>query len=218
MSVLGMGGLFFRSRDPDALSAWYKEHLGVGGGCDASGGGTDNPWIWTTLGGPMVFAPFKQDTDYFAADKAFMINLRVSDLDGLLAKLRSAGIDIVTKEEWDDPMTGRFARIHDPEGNAIELWEPPEGSRSAATNEMDDLEHIALTHFHLAERRAGNNLSVALDRDLVRIDSDRLEHRDDAASARHGPPLAVHAHGNHLLLSRFRHSFEALCGISLSLI
>ena len=126
MSVLGIGGLFFRAKDPEALSAWYKTHLGVGGGCAAEGAGaTPNEYVWMTLGGPLVFQPFKHDTDYFAADKAFMINLRVSDLDALLAKLREAGIDIVTKAEWDHPDIGRFARIHDPEGNAVELWEPP---------------------------------------------------------------------------------------------
>ena len=125
MTVVGMGGLFFRADDPDALSAWYKEHLGVGGGCDATGTAEPNEWVWQTQGGPMVFAPFKRATDYFAADKAFMINLRVSDLDALLEKLRAADIAIITKPEWDDPTTGRFARIHDPEGNAIELWEPP---------------------------------------------------------------------------------------------
>ena len=54
-----------------------------------------------------------------------MINLRVSDLDSLLASLRSAGIEVITKDEWDSmPEIGRFARVHDPEGNAIELWEP----------------------------------------------------------------------------------------------
>lgn len=124
MGVLGMGGLFFRSDDPDALSAWYKTHLGVGAGCDSTGGGEASPWMWQAQGGPMVFAPFKRDTDYFAGDKTFMINFRVSGLDALLERLRSAGIAIVTKPEWDDPATGRFARIHDPEGNAIELWEP----------------------------------------------------------------------------------------------
>jgi predicted enzyme related to lactoylglutathione lyase len=82
-------------------------------------------WSWKTVGGPMVFAPFKDSTDYFAADKAFMINFRVSELDVLLETLRAAGIEIITKPEWDDPAVGRFARIHDPEGNAIELWEPP---------------------------------------------------------------------------------------------
>ena len=125
MPVLGIGAVFFRARDPDALNAWYREHLGIGAGCNASGEGEPNEWYWNALGGPTVFAPFKADTDYFATDKAFMLNFRVSDLDGLTASLTEAGIDIITKEEWDDPAVGRFARIHDPEGNAIELWEPP---------------------------------------------------------------------------------------------
>ena len=77
-------------------------------------------------GGPVVFAPFKADSDYFAADKAFMLNLRVTDLDGMLEQLNAAGIGIETRDEWDSPETGRFARIHDPEGNAIELWEEPQ--------------------------------------------------------------------------------------------
>ena len=125
MTIVGMGGLFFRADDPDGLAAWYKQHLGVGGGCSGTGGDNDNPFVWETLGGPMVFAPFKRDSDYFAADKGFMINLRVDGLDALLDRLRGAGIEVITKDEWDDPMTGRFARIHDPEGNAVELWEPP---------------------------------------------------------------------------------------------
>lgn len=126
MGVLGMGGLFFRAQDPDSLNAWYREHLGVGGGCAAPDcADPPNEWVWQTLGGPMVFAPFKADSDYFAADKQFMINFRVSDLDGLLERLNAAGIEIMTKEEWDSPELGNFARIHDPEGNAIELWEPP---------------------------------------------------------------------------------------------
>ena len=125
MPVVGLGGLFFRSKDPDALSAWYKEHLGIGAGCNASGEGDPDDWYWRTAGGPTVFAPFKADTDYFAADKAFMINLRVSGLDGMLDTLRVAGVEVITKPEWDDPSVGRFARIHDPEGNAVELWEPP---------------------------------------------------------------------------------------------
>ncbi|MCW4462854.1 VOC family protein [Sphingomonas sp. BT-65] len=125
MGVLGMGGLFFRAKDPDALNSWYREHLGVGAGCNADGEGEPDEWFWQVQGGPMVFAPFKADTDYFAADKAFMINLRVRDLEGLLEQLNAAGIAIITKDEWDTPETGKFARIHDPEGNAIELWEPP---------------------------------------------------------------------------------------------
>ena len=125
MPVLGMGGLFFRSADPDALNTWYRVHLGVGAGCVADGTGDPDEWTWKTQGGPMVFAPFKADTDYFAADKQFMINFRVSDIDGLIASLKAANIDVITKPEWNDPSVGRFARIHDPEGNAIELWEPP---------------------------------------------------------------------------------------------
>jgi predicted enzyme related to lactoylglutathione lyase len=119
--------LFFRARDPEGLNAWYKEHLGVGAGCSAEETGPVDEWTWLTQGGPTVFAPFKQDTDYFAADKAFMLNLRVSGIDAVLERLRGAGIKVITKPEWDDPATGRFARIHDPEGNAIELWEPPAG-------------------------------------------------------------------------------------------
>ena len=128
MPVLGMGGLFFRARDPDTLNAWYREHLGIGAGCNATGDGEIDEWAWKTTAGPLVFAPFKDSTDYFAADKQFMINLRVSGIDALIESLRAAGIEAITKPEWDDPTTGRFARIHDPEGNAIELWEPPTGA------------------------------------------------------------------------------------------
>ncbi len=125
MGVTGIGGLFFRARDPDALSAWYKTHLGVGGGCDGTGTGALDPYSWHTAMGATVFAPFAATTDYFPADKAFMLNLRVAGLDDLLAGLRAAGIAIETRAEWDSPETGRFARIHDPEGNPVELWEPP---------------------------------------------------------------------------------------------
>ena len=122
--VLGIGGLFFRARDPDALTAWYRDVLGVGAGC-ASGNEEPSEWYWQAHGGDTVFAPFKADSDYFAADKAFMINLRVAGLDALVARLEGLGIAAERRAEWDDPATGRFARIHDPEGNAIELWEPP---------------------------------------------------------------------------------------------
>jgi glyoxylase I family protein len=113
MPVTGIGGLFFRSDDTKALAAWYQTHLGIGG------------YDWQQSAGPTIFAPFAKSTDYFAADKQWMLNLRVSELDVLLADLTAAGIAVVTNAEWDTPETGRFARIHDPEGNAIELWEPP---------------------------------------------------------------------------------------------
>ena len=124
MSVIGMGGYFFRAKDPAGLKAWYKEHLGVGGGCGADENGQSNEWVWFTQGGPMVFEPFQQDSDYFRADKPAMINLRVTDLKALLDGLRADGIEVETREDWDAMGLGSFARIHDPEGNPIELWEP----------------------------------------------------------------------------------------------
>ncbi|WP_375397437.1 VOC family protein [uncultured Sphingomonas sp.] len=126
MSVVGIGGFFFRARDPDALSAWYREHLGVGAGCVSTPGGTPDKWSWQAQGGPVVFAPFKADTDYWDADKQVMLNLRVSNIDMLLEQLNAAGIAVITKPEWNDPQIGRFARVHDPEGNPIELWEMPD--------------------------------------------------------------------------------------------
>jgi len=125
VAVLGIGGLFFRAQDPEALAAWYKEHLNVGGGCAAPGAGAADEWSWMVQGGPVVFAPFPAATDYFSSDKAFMLNLRVDDLGQLIESLKTAGIAVTTKEEWNDPNVGNFARILDPEGNPIELWEPP---------------------------------------------------------------------------------------------
>jgi catechol 2,3-dioxygenase-like lactoylglutathione lyase family enzyme len=125
MGVLGIGGIFFRAQDPQALTAWYRDHLHVGAGCSASGDITPSEWFWQIESGPVVFQPFKAATDYFAADKQYMLNLRVSEIDDLIASLTAAGIAVETRAEWDAPETGRFARIHDPEGNAIELWQPP---------------------------------------------------------------------------------------------
>lgn len=126
MGVVGIGGFFFRSRDPEALAAWYKDKLGVGGGGDGTASGAADPWSWQTAGGPVVFAPFPADTDYFPADKPFMLNLRVVGLDALLATLRDAGMAVETRDAWNSPEAGRFARIHDPEGNPIELWQAPD--------------------------------------------------------------------------------------------
>jgi predicted enzyme related to lactoylglutathione lyase len=125
MGVLGIGGVFFRARDPEALSAWYLKHLGVGAGRSAPGAGEPDEWSWGTQGGPVVFAPFPADTDYFPAEKAFMLNLRVAGLAALIEALRAGGVAVETRADWDTPETGCFARIHDPEGNAVELWEPP---------------------------------------------------------------------------------------------
>jgi catechol 2,3-dioxygenase-like lactoylglutathione lyase family enzyme len=125
MGVLGIGGLFFRARDPEALSAWYRDHLGIGAGCAATGADAGDPWSWQTLGVPVVFAPFPSDSDYFAADKAFLLNLRVAGLAGMIEQLRAAGITVLTDDAWNSPEAGTFARLHDPEGNGVELWEPP---------------------------------------------------------------------------------------------
>lgn len=117
--VTGFGGFFFRARDPDALAAWYQTHLGV------NRAPTDmEAQPWHQDAGPTVFAPFAADTDYFAADRGFMLNFRVADLEAMLADLRAAGIAVSHEEEMDG--IGRFARIHDPEGNPIELWQPPD--------------------------------------------------------------------------------------------
>eukprot|EP01042_Synura_sphagnicola_P015019 gene15019-18989_t len=96
MPVTGIAGLFFRSDDPKALAAWYKTHLGVGG------------YDWEQEAGPTIVSPFAKTTDYFPAEKQWMLNLRVSGLDALLADLTAAGIAVVTKAEWDTPETGRF--------------------------------------------------------------------------------------------------------------
>jgi predicted enzyme related to lactoylglutathione lyase len=116
MPAVGIGGVFFRANDPEALQEWYRKHLGVV---------VDDASPWVQQSGPTVFVPFPRDTDYFPADKQWMINFRVTELDTLLSALRDAGIAVITDPAWDTPETGRFARIHDPEGNPIELWEPP---------------------------------------------------------------------------------------------
>jgi catechol 2,3-dioxygenase-like lactoylglutathione lyase family enzyme len=115
--VTGIGGIFFRASDPQALNAWYEATLGIT---------QPEVAVWMQEAGPTVFSPFAADTDYFAADRQWMLNLRVDDLAGLVARLRAAGIPVETRAEWDgDGSYGSFARIHDPEGTPIELWQPP---------------------------------------------------------------------------------------------
>jgi catechol 2,3-dioxygenase-like lactoylglutathione lyase family enzyme len=122
-TIMGIGGLFIRSPDPDALAQWYKDVLGVGAGFAADG--EPSEWSWRVAAGDVVFQPFAQDSDYFAADKAFMLNLRVRGLPALIDALEARGIPVEQRDEWNDPQIGRFARIHDPDGNPLELWEPP---------------------------------------------------------------------------------------------
>jgi predicted enzyme related to lactoylglutathione lyase len=126
MAVKGIGGIFFRANDPDALAEWYRTHLNVGAGCVADPADTPDQWTWRTEGGPVVFMPFPADTDHFAPDRQWMLNLRVDGIDALIGSLRAAGIAVETRPEWDQPGVGRFARLADPEGNPIELWQAPE--------------------------------------------------------------------------------------------
>lgn len=113
--VTGIGGLFFRARDPATLAAWYEMHLGIG---------NIQTTVWRQDAGTTIFGPFAQDTDYFGRpEQQWMVNFRVDDLDAMMAKLKAAGIAVETRAEWDSEV-GRFCRIHDPEGNPIELWEP----------------------------------------------------------------------------------------------
>jgi catechol 2,3-dioxygenase-like lactoylglutathione lyase family enzyme len=107
------------------MKQWYRERLGIGGGCSADESVPPNEWVWNVTAGPVVFEPFRANSDYFPADKQHMINLRVDDLDAVLAPFRAARDEVITKPEWDEGGIGRFARVFDPEGNPIELWEPP---------------------------------------------------------------------------------------------
>jgi predicted enzyme related to lactoylglutathione lyase len=125
--VLGIGGVFFKADDPDKLGAWYKEHLGLN--VEEYGGVTFREGEKTEEGSVprqayTVWSPFASDTEYFApSTKPFMINFRVADLDALLAKLRSEGVAVDEKTDKSD--FGYFGWAMDPEGNRIELWEPP---------------------------------------------------------------------------------------------
>ena len=116
--AIGFGGVFLKSRDPEALSKWYAQHLGI----PSQDGGTlafDGP----ESTGMSVFAHFPANTKYFGdGEQHSMINFRVDDLDGLLEQLAEAGVRIDPKRE--DHGYGRFAWIWDPEDNRVELWQP----------------------------------------------------------------------------------------------
>ncbi len=124
--VLGMGGVFFKADDPKALKKWYETHLGI----EPDAGGYVSFHLRDEADlerkASMVWEAFGSDTKYFQpSDKPYMFNYRVADLDGLLAVLKQEGIE--QHGEIEDEGYGRFAWIMDPEGNKIELWEPPEG-------------------------------------------------------------------------------------------
>lgn len=110
--VTGLGGIFFRSKDHKALAAWYEKHFGLSQG-------------WQQEAGATVFAPFKEDTTYFAnAQQQFMLSLRVEGLDKLVEQLKADGVKI--DEDRQEMEYGKFAWVYDPEGNKVELWEPPQ--------------------------------------------------------------------------------------------
>ena len=120
--VLGIGGLFIRSADPTRLAAWYRDQLGIA--ATESGQPTpDGEWVWMQEAGPTVFAAFQDSSDYWQAERQVMLNLRVSGLAALLARLEAAGAEITHREDMEG--VGAFARIHDCDGNPVELWEPP---------------------------------------------------------------------------------------------
>lgn len=124
--VTGIGGIFFKSQDPQALGAWYREHLGIDvqewGGAAFRWNGDDNP----SGTGTTIWSPFKQDTTYFHPSQAsFMVNYRVDDLHALLAALRAEGCQV--DDKVDESEYGKFGWVTDPEGNKLELWQPPSG-------------------------------------------------------------------------------------------
>ena len=116
--VTGIGGFFFRAKDPKALAQWYQDHLGISLTPEKAG----DP-VWTQQSGPTSFTPFPEKTSYFGdSSKQWMINFRVGNLDRLVAQLQAAGV--VVKVDATTSPYGRFAHLHDPEGNGIELWQP----------------------------------------------------------------------------------------------
>ena len=116
--VTGIGGFFFAAADPGAVSRWYAEHLGVDPVPESYGG-----TVWQQQAGPTVLAPMPAGAEPLGGPgRSWAINFRVRDLDAMVAQLRSAGIDVAV-----DPTAypnGRFGQLHDPEGHAVQLWEP----------------------------------------------------------------------------------------------
>ena len=123
--VVGIGGVFVRAKDQEALAKWYGEHLGL----------DINDVFWGAIfplstpdapkGSYGIWGSFPADTDYFgAAENSFMVNFRVGDLDAMLTQLRAGGCDVDDKVERND--FGQFGWVTDPDGNRVELWQPPD--------------------------------------------------------------------------------------------
>jgi catechol 2,3-dioxygenase-like lactoylglutathione lyase family enzyme len=127
--VTGIGGVFFRAKDPAASQAWYRDRLGLPVGEDGNAlfrwRESDEP----NRSGTTVWAAFEADTDYFGeSGQPWMINYRVDDLDALCEQLRREGVEIVSQSEEHE--YGKFAWIVDPDGNRVELWEPPRATEA----------------------------------------------------------------------------------------
>ena len=125
--AIGVGGVFFRSADPEKLGNWYKEHLGF----DTEGWGSTNGASFAPYDMPpnsfTVWGAFAADTEYFGdQQQAFMINLVVDDLDAALANVAAGGATVIPETEDHD--YGRFGWFEDPDGNRVELWQPPSES------------------------------------------------------------------------------------------
>ena len=124
--VTGFGGIFFKAKDPKTLGDWYRKHLGMN---VEDWGGVTFHWVTPenpTGVGTTVWSPFKEKTEYFEPSKAdFMMNFRVDDLHALLAVLRDEGCQVDEKTEESE--FGKFGWVIDPEGNKVELWDPPSG-------------------------------------------------------------------------------------------
>ena len=112
--VVGIGGIFFKCKDPKTLMEWYERHLGI----------PASEWGHMFEGtGQTVWGPFPADTDYFGSgNQRFMINYRVENLEAMLAQLRNAGVEVDSKVDVQD--YGKFGWATDPEGNRFELWQP----------------------------------------------------------------------------------------------
>jgi glyoxylase I family protein len=114
--ITGLGGVFFRSKDPVALGKWYEDNFGINAMSETS---TE---VWRQQAGPTVFAPFNHDTDYYPTQQQFMFNFRVENMEAMLEQLKKNGVKIDDNKMEDK--IGKFAWVYDPEGNKIELWEP----------------------------------------------------------------------------------------------
>jgi predicted enzyme related to lactoylglutathione lyase len=120
--VTGIGGIFFKAKDPEKLKAWYRTHLGI----ESESWGAVFHWRDDprSADASTAWSVFTEETKYFEpSKKPFMINFRVEDLDWLLTQLRAESVEVNAKSEESE--FGKFSWVMDPEGNRVELWEPP---------------------------------------------------------------------------------------------